>query len=67
MPRRFSRRTFIATALGAGTAAFARWTTRPDTILYNGKILTIGAHEQEVEALALAGSRVFAVGFAMPQ
>jgi predicted amidohydrolase YtcJ len=60
--RRFSRRAFITTALGAGAAAFASWTTRPDTILYNGKILTMGAREPEVEALALAGSRVFAVG-----
>jgi predicted amidohydrolase YtcJ len=60
--KRLSRRSFIAASLGAGTAAFARWDTRPDTILYNGAILTMGVREREVEALALAGSRVLALG-----
>jgi predicted amidohydrolase YtcJ len=59
---RFSRRSFIATGLGASVAAFARWDTRPDTILYNGRILTMSTREREVEALALAGSRVLAIG-----
>ena len=62
MTKHLTRRTFIAAGLGAGAAAFARWDTRPDTILYNGKILTMAAREREVEALALAGSRVFAIG-----
>ncbi|MGB8692318.1 MAG: amidohydrolase [Steroidobacteraceae bacterium] len=57
-----SRRTFIATGLGASAAAFGRWDTRPDAILHNGRILTMGTREREVEALALAGSRVFAIG-----
>jgi predicted amidohydrolase YtcJ len=57
-----SRRTFIAAGLTASAAAFARWDTRPDTILHNGKILTMGAREREVQALALAGSRVLAFG-----
>jgi predicted amidohydrolase YtcJ len=59
---RLSRRTFIAAGFGATASAFARWETRPDTILHNGRILTMGASDPEVEALALAGSRVFAIG-----
>ena len=62
MTRPLSRRTFLAAGLSAGASAFARWATRPDAILFNGKILTVGAREREVEALALAGSRVFAIG-----
>ena len=57
-----SRRTFIATGLGASAAAFGRWDTRADTILHNGRILTMGTRAPEVAALALAGSRVFAIG-----
>jgi predicted amidohydrolase YtcJ len=57
-----SRRTFIAAGLGAAAAAFARSDTRPDMILHNGRILTMGTNEPEVEALALAGSRVLASG-----
>jgi predicted amidohydrolase YtcJ len=60
--KRLSRRTFITAGLSAGAAAFARWDTRPNMILHNGRILTMGMREPEVEALALAGSRVFAIG-----
>jgi len=60
--RQLSRRSFIAAGLGAGAVAFARWETRPDTVLHNGKILTMGEREPEVEALALAGPRVLAIG-----
>jgi predicted amidohydrolase YtcJ len=60
--KRLSRRTFIAAGLSASAAAFGRWHTRPDKILHNGRILTMGTREREVEALALAGSRVFAIG-----
>lgn len=60
--KRLSRRTFIAAGLTASAAAFARWDTRPDTILHNGKILTMGKREREIQALALAGSRVLAFG-----
>ena len=60
--RPLSRRTFLAAGLGASAAAFASWTTRPDAVLYNGKILTLSARQREVEALALSGSRVFAIG-----
>ena len=59
---RWSRRTFLAAGLGASAAALARWDTRPDTVLYNGKILTLGTREREVGALAVAGSRVLAIG-----
>jgi predicted amidohydrolase YtcJ len=62
MKRRLSRRTFLATGLAMGTTALAHWATRPDTILYNGRILTMGTREREVEALALTGSRIFAIG-----
>lgn len=62
MIRPVSRRTVLAAGLGASAAAFARWTTRPDAVLYNGKILTVGRREREVEALALSESRVFAIG-----
>jgi predicted amidohydrolase YtcJ len=58
----FSRRVFIVAGLGAGVAALARQTARPDKVLYNGKILTMGVREREVEALAISGSRVFAIG-----
>ena len=62
MRKRLTRRSFIATGLGASVGAWARWDLRPDTILYNGRILTMSAREREVEALALAGSRVLAIG-----
>jgi predicted amidohydrolase YtcJ len=61
--KHLSRRHFVAAGFGAATsAAFARWDTRPDTILHNGKILTMGAREREVQALALSGSRILAYG-----
>jgi predicted amidohydrolase YtcJ len=60
--RSLSRRSFLIAGLGAGGAALAGWATRADTILYNGKILTMATREREVEALALAGSRVLAIG-----
>src|SRR5579864_2087338 len=60
--RRLTRRSFIATSVGAGAAAFARLDTRPDTVLHNGRVLTMAPREREVEALALAGPRVFALG-----
>ena len=62
MKKRLSRRTFIAAGLGAGTAALAGWDTRPDVVLNNGAILTMGTRVREVEALALAGPRVLAIG-----
>lgn len=60
--KHLSRRTFIAAALGTGAAALARWDTHPDAVLYNGAILTMGSRIREVEALALSGSRVLAIG-----
>ena len=60
--KRLSRRAFLATGLGASVTALARWDSRPDTVLHNGRILTMGSRELEVQALALSGSRVFAIG-----
>jgi predicted amidohydrolase YtcJ len=62
LTRTFSRRAFVAAGIGATVASHARWDSRPDTVLYNGKILTVGTREREVQAIALAGSRVFAIG-----
>ena len=52
----------MAGGLGMTATALAGLGTRADTILYNGRILTMGTRTREVEALALAGSRVCAVG-----
>jgi predicted amidohydrolase YtcJ len=60
--KRLSRRTFIATGLGASVTALGRWDTRPDAVLHNGRILTLGSREPEVQAVALAGTRVLAIG-----
>src|SRR6478736_4973930 len=57
-----NRRHFIIAGLGASAAAFAKLEARPDTILHNGRILTISDREPEVEALAIAGDRIFAIG-----
>jgi predicted amidohydrolase YtcJ len=59
---RLSRRTFIVAGLGASASALARWDTRPDTVLHNGAILTMGARVPEAQALAIAGGRVLALG-----
>ncbi len=58
---RLSRRGFVLAGLGAGTAAIARTGERPDTVLHNGRILTMGP-DGEVQALAIAGGRVLATG-----
>jgi predicted amidohydrolase YtcJ len=60
--KHLNRRRFIAAGLSASAAALGRWDTRPDVILHNGRILTMGMREREVEALALAGGRVLAIG-----
>ena len=60
--KKISRRAFVATGLGASAAAMASLRTRPDAILHNGRILTMGARVPEVEALAIAGGRIFASG-----
>jgi predicted amidohydrolase YtcJ len=59
--RPLTRRGFVLAGLGASAAAVARLDTRPDTVLYHGRILTLG-RDREVEALALAGERVLATG-----
>ncbi len=60
--KRLNRRMFIGAGLSASAAAYGRWETRPDSILHNGRISTMGSREREVEALALSGSRVMAIG-----
>jgi predicted amidohydrolase YtcJ len=60
--KRLSRRAFLATGLGASVTALGRWDSRPDAVLHNGRILTMGSREPEVQAVALSGSRVFAIG-----
>jgi predicted amidohydrolase YtcJ len=57
-----NRRHFLVAGLGASAAAFARIEQRPDTVLYNGKILTVGDRDPEVEAVAIVGDRIFALG-----
>ena len=57
-----NRRHFLVAGIGASAAAFARLDTRPDVILYNGKILTVCDRAPEVEALAIAGDRILAIG-----
>jgi predicted amidohydrolase YtcJ len=60
--RGLSRRAFVGASLAAGGAALARSDTRVDAVLHNGRILTCGSGAREVEALALAGPRVYASG-----
>ena len=62
MIRRFSRRGFVAAGPGASAAAFARGETRPGTNLYNGRILSMGSREREVEALAVAARVLSGIG-----
>ena len=62
MSRTINRRHFLVAGLGASAAAFARLETKPDIILHNGKILTVCDRAPEVEALAIAGDRIFAIG-----
>jgi len=57
-----TRRAFLGGAAAASATAFARWDTRPDMVLHNGAILTMSTREPEVQALALSGARVLAIG-----
>jgi predicted amidohydrolase YtcJ len=57
-----TRRSFIAAGLGATAAAFARWQVEPEEILYNGAVWTVNERVPEVEALAVAGGRILAMG-----
>jgi predicted amidohydrolase YtcJ len=57
-----NRRHFLVAGIGASAAAFARLDTRPDVILCNGKILTVCDRAPQVEALAIANDRIFAIG-----
>ena len=57
-----SRRGFLLGSLGVGTAAFARWQSEPDTVLYNGAIWTVSERTPEVEAIAISDGRILATG-----
>ena len=58
-----SRRSFVAAAgLGASAAALGSWRLRPELVLHHGRIWTGASREREVEALAIAGGRVYAIG-----
>ncbi len=57
-----TRRAFLAAGVSAAATAMARWQTEPETILYNGAIWTVSERVPEVEALAIAGGRIIAIG-----
>jgi predicted amidohydrolase YtcJ len=61
-PSRLTRRGFMITGLGATAAALGKWQTDPDTVLYNGAIWTVTERAAEVEAIAISGGRIMAVG-----
>ncbi|HYM29011.1 MAG TPA: hypothetical protein VET66_12745, partial [Steroidobacteraceae bacterium] len=62
MTQALTRRAFLGAAAAASAAAFARWDSRPYLVLYNGAILTMSTREPQVQALAVSGARVLAVG-----
>ena len=62
MTRTSTRRSFLGGAAAASATAFARWEPRPDMVLYNGAILTMSPRAPQVQALALSGARVLALG-----
>lgn len=62
MTQALTRRAFLGAAAAASAAAFARWDSRPDLVLYNGAILTMSTREPQAQALAVSGARVLAVG-----
>ncbi|HET9390045.1 MAG TPA: amidohydrolase [Steroidobacteraceae bacterium] len=62
MTQALTRRAFLGAAAAASATAFARWDTRPDLVLHNGAILTMSMREPEVQALAVSGARVLAMG-----
>ena len=62
MSQILTRRAFLGAAAAASATAYARWDTRPDTVLYNGAVLTMSPREPEVQAVAVSGARVLAIG-----
>ena len=56
----FIRTTFLATV--ALAAALPAWCQNPDTILVNGKILTVDSQFSTREALAIRDGKITAVG-----
>ena len=57
-----SRRGVLAAGAGLNMAAFAKWQTEPDMVLHNGAIWTVAEQSPEVEALAINGARILAIG-----
>jgi len=57
-----TRRAFLLASMGAAAGAMARWQTEPDMVLHNGAIWTVSDRVPEVEALAISGGRILAVG-----
>ena len=55
-----NRREFLQAT--AAFALFPKWTTTPDTILYNANILTISDHQKSAHAIAIAADRILAIG-----
>lgn len=61
-PIKLTRRAFIAAGVGTAAAAVAKWQVEPDMVLHNGLIWTVSDRVPEVEAIAISGGRIIAVG-----
>ena len=61
-PIRLSRRAFIAAGAGVAATAMAKWQAEPELVLHNGAVWTVSDRVPEVEALAVSGGRIIAVG-----
>jgi predicted amidohydrolase YtcJ len=61
-PIRLSRRACIAAGAGAAASAVKKWQVEPDLVLHNGAIWTVCDRVPEVEAIAIGGGRIMAVG-----
>jgi len=61
-PIKLTRRAFIGVGVGTAATALAKWQIEPDLVLHNGAIWTVSERVPEVEALAISGGRILAVG-----
>lgn len=61
-PLRLTRRAFVVAGMGTAAAAMAKWQIEPDLVLHNGAIWTVSERVPEVEAIAVSGGRIMAVG-----